>query len=282
MRTVVGAFLLSSADALVVPHIGSGRVGIERVRSSLDVFMRAPFDPRSATETFEMWTAAAPPEGFVWGYDSRSTTENYEQWLVSEASDTDASPPPATPTTKSGVPSVSEIVLSWYDMGIRISSEATAISVASSSTMDDTAATAEMRAAAELYTMSAADAAAYLEREKPALLAAGVKAADIDAALDVVTRGTSKDQAAVETVTEPNVWPSIGGAPTYHFKRPLPKRTTESTSVCSMSIADTCKFLEMNPNVAFDSKKSFLLSKGVAAFTIAQAACTAPDKVLVL
>ena len=57
------AGILATTDGLVV--------------SRANIAMRAPYDPRSATQTFEMWTAAQPPKGFTWGYDSRSTTETY-------------------------------------------------------------------------------------------------------------------------------------------------------------------------------------------------------------
>jgi len=50
----------------------------------------AKYDPRSVTETFEMYTSAKPPAGFVWGYDTRSTTETYDQWREAEASLTPA------------------------------------------------------------------------------------------------------------------------------------------------------------------------------------------------
>ena len=60
---VMLAGILATTDGLVV--------------SRANIAMRAPYDPRSATQTFEMWTAAQPPKGFTWGYDSRSTTETY-------------------------------------------------------------------------------------------------------------------------------------------------------------------------------------------------------------
>lgn len=77
-------------------------------------------DPRSVTQTFAMWTATAPPSGFVWGYDSRSTTENYEQWLAAEAAEDSATPPTAADTEveTTGVPSVVPVVWSWYDPAV--------------------------------------------------------------------------------------------------------------------------------------------------------------------
>jgi len=100
---------------------------------------RAPYDPRSVTETFEMWTATAPPAGFTWGYDSRSTTENYVQWLTS----VDGGDAPATEGrveatgASTGIPSVTPSVYSWYDAGVRISEnepESAAKEVAASAT----------------------------------------------------------------------------------------------------------------------------------------------------
>jgi hypothetical protein len=49
-----------------------------------------------------------------------------------------------------------------------------------------------------------------------------------------------------------------------------------------LSVPAACKFMEANPSVSFEEKKAFLLEKGVPEFTIAQAACTAPDTTLVL
>ena len=113
------AMLLASTDALVVSH---GALATVRTRSG--VFMRAPYDPRSATETFAMWTAAQPPAGFVWGYDSRSTTETYVQWASSDSDEVPDMATSATPaSTKVGVPSVGATVLSWFDAGYRIASD---------------------------------------------------------------------------------------------------------------------------------------------------------------
>lgn len=229
-----------------------------------------------------MWTAAAPPEGFVWGYDSRSTTENYEQWVAWSES-------PTPPPTEEGVPSVGEIVLSWYDSGIRITDEASETpepTETSPHSTADTADVAEIRAAAELYRLSAAEAVSYLEGETSALLAAGVKPSRIAAALKVVVTAAAKEQeppAAVDgaAATE-KVWPRRGGAPTYHPKRPVRKVAAASAGANSISVAEACTFLAMNPNVSFERKKSFLLSKGVSTFTIAQAACTASNAALVL
>jgi len=150
----------------------------------------------------------------------------------------------------------------------------------------DTADVAEIRAAAELYRLSAAEAVSYLEGETSALLAAGVKPSRIAAALKVVVTAAAKEQeppAAVDgaAATE-KVWPRRGGAPTYHPKRPVRKVAAASAGASSISVAEACTFLAMNPNVSFERKKSFLLSKGVSTFTIAQAACTASNAALVL
>ena len=40
--------------------------------------------------------------------------------------------------------------------------------------------------------------------------------------------------------------------------------------------------MEANAAVPFEEKKAFLIEKGVPEFVISQAACTAPDKTLVL
>ncbi len=50
----------------------------------------------------------------------------------------------------------------------------------------------------------------------------------------------------------------------------------------SLSVAQACTFMEMEPSVSFEEKKAFLLSKGVSEFVVAEAACTAPDTTLVL
>lgn len=119
MKGLLGAVLLSSADALVASHAAFSGAQIA-TRTSVGVTsLRAPYDPRSVTETFEMWTAAAPPKGFTWGYDSRSTTECYERWVASEAGD--EAPPPPPSTEAAGVPSVTDTVYSWYDSGMRLS-----------------------------------------------------------------------------------------------------------------------------------------------------------------
>jgi hypothetical protein len=55
-------------------------------------------------------------------------------------------------------------------------------------------------------------------------------------------------------------------------------------ATASMSVPEACTFLA-DPSVAsvsFAEKKTFLESKGVSAFVIAEAACTAPDTTLVL
>ena len=49
-----------------------------------------------------------------------------------------------------------------------------------------------------------------------------------------------------------------------------------------LSVPAACKFMEANPVGVVEEKKAFLLEKGVPEFTIAQAACTAPDTTLVL
>jgi len=86
------------------------------------VSMRAPYDPRSVTETFAMWTAAAPPAGFTWGYDSRSTTETYAEYLAwsAEGAEAGAEAGATAAQPAAGMPSVGDIVLSWYDSGVRL------------------------------------------------------------------------------------------------------------------------------------------------------------------
>jgi len=123
----VALLLLSCADAVVSYVVANNgpRLAI-RPNSPRLTTMRAPYDSRSVTETFEMWSAALPPAGFVWGFDTRSTTENYEQWVASQSSSEPSSPPPPPPPTTAkavGVPSVGETVLSWYDSGSRLSSD---------------------------------------------------------------------------------------------------------------------------------------------------------------
>jgi len=135
--SVVGASILLSADALVVSHAPVS--GVSAMRTSA-IGMRAPFDPRSVTETFAMWTASVPPAGFVWGYDTRSTTETYEQWLT--ASSEDATEMMAdTVTEAAGVPSVNPddaSVQSWYDQGIRLETETTDVTETEASKVEDT------------------------------------------------------------------------------------------------------------------------------------------------
>jgi hypothetical protein len=48
------------------------------------------------------------------------------------------------------------------------------------------------------------------------------------------------------------------------------------------TVAGACTFMMANPGISFEEKKAFLLEKGVPAFVIAQAACTAPDAAIVL
>jgi len=216
------------------------------------ISMRAPFDPRSVTETFEMYMAAAPPAGFVWGYDTRSTTENYEQWVTSQAAaDTaPAPPPPPTATAAAGVPSVGETVLSWYDAGVRITDDETPTA---SPAADDAsvAEAAEERVAAALYKLSAAQAVAYIEAERPALLAAGVKPSRIFAALNVVTTAAARVQAE--------------------------KEAAEASLV--LTVSQACAFLADASlgSLSTADKKAFLASKGVSAFVMAQAECVAPE-----
>jgi hypothetical protein len=116
----VAAMLVASTDALIVSHIS---VAAPRT-SSHNVLMGAPYDPRSTTQTFAMWAAAQPPEGFTWGYDTRVTTEEYEQWRAAEVGEL---PQPSSTSAADeeavGVPSVGETVLSWYDSGIRITAD---------------------------------------------------------------------------------------------------------------------------------------------------------------
>ena len=52
----------------------------------------------------------------------------------------------------------------------------------------------------------------------------------------------------------------------------------------SMGVAEACTFMAdaSVAGVSFEAKKAFLAGKGVSAFVIAEAACTAPDTTLVL
>ena len=43
-----------------------------------------------------------------------------------------------------------------------------------------------------------------------------------------------------------------------------------------MSVAQACSFMAANPDTTFADKKAFLEEKGVSAFVIAEAECTAP------
>lgn len=119
--------VLLSPGALDSYAAAGARIAI-RTRSPHPVCMRSktPYDSRSVTESFEMWSAA-PPAGFTWGYDSRSTTENYEQWLASvkNMADVPTSVPPPPEVASAGVPSVTPSVYSWYDSGIRLSLDET-------------------------------------------------------------------------------------------------------------------------------------------------------------
>jgi len=100
--------LLSTSCHAFVASYFSARVAT--LTSSLNgLGMRAPYDPRSVTETLAMYTAA-PPEGFTWGYDTRSTTETYEQYLEAKASE-EAAPPSAAMEQVAVVPSMSDTVL---------------------------------------------------------------------------------------------------------------------------------------------------------------------------
>ena len=121
MSAVFGT-LISSASSVVVSR---ANVHAPRFVARSEATMKtvAPYDPRSVTESFEMWNAMAPPEGFTWGYDSRSTTETYEMWLASEAGKEAGADAPAAPATTEGVPSVGDSLYSWYDMGIRLTVE---------------------------------------------------------------------------------------------------------------------------------------------------------------
>ena len=55
-----------------------------------------------------------------------------------------------------------------------------------------------------------------------------------------------------------------------------------AAAVGGLTVAQACVFMEKAPTVSFADKKTFLLSKGVSEFVIAEAACTAPDTTLVL
>eukprot|EP00310_Coccolithus_braarudii_P017607 CAMPEP_0183349284 /NCGR_PEP_ID=MMETSP0164_2-20130417/13515_1 /TAXON_ID=221442 /ORGANISM="Coccolithus pelagicus ssp braarudi, Strain PLY182g" /LENGTH=526 /DNA_ID=CAMNT_0025520981 /DNA_START=88 /DNA_END=1668 /DNA_ORIENTATION=+ len=69
----------------------------------------------------DMWTAPAPPGGFVWGYDTGTITDTDDQWLqtgtVESTSSHMATPPAAE---------ASDTVHSWHDLGIMLSDEAEA------------------------------------------------------------------------------------------------------------------------------------------------------------
>ena len=116
----VALLLLSCADAVVSYVVANNGPRLAtRPNSPRLTTMRAPYDSRSVTETFEMWDAP-PPAGFTWGYDSRSTTENYEQWLARTGDVEGASNVEPPEVTNIGVPSVTPSVYSWYDAGVRL------------------------------------------------------------------------------------------------------------------------------------------------------------------
>ena len=65
---------------------------------------------------------------------------------------------------------------------------------------------------------------------------------------------------------------------------PVAAAAPAAAAVGDMSVSQACVFLA-NPAIAstsFADKKAFLEGKGVSAFVIAEAACTAPDTTLVL
>ena len=59
-------------------------------------------------------------------------------------------------------------------------------------------------------------------------------------------------------------------------------KVVASDAPSSMTVDQACKFMASNPEMPFEEKKAFLVSKGVSAFVIAEAACTATDATLVL
>ena len=100
--------LACSPEALAIPHAppsGAVRTRVTPPIVAVATLERAPFDARSVTQSFAMWEATAPPDGFTWGYDTRYA-EMYEQ---------EANKPVV------GVPSVGGSVWSWFDSGVRLS-----------------------------------------------------------------------------------------------------------------------------------------------------------------